>query len=83
MTAGDVKEREMLKRMAETMSLGEISAHLVEEAYKVFAVLKENPDQEVELKRRIRTFCSMGMRVTSEKRKRTAEANLEEKKRAG
>ena len=47
-TAEDVKEMEMLKKMAETMSLDDISAHLVEEACKVFAMMRENLEQEVE-----------------------------------
>ena len=82
-TAEDVKEMEILKKMGETMTLDDISAHLVEEAGKVFALLRENQDQEVEMKRKIGTFCSMGMRVTAEKRKRSMEASMEEKKRAG
>ena len=53
------------------------------EACKVFAMLRKNPDQEVELKRKIGTFCSMGMRVTAEKRKRSAETSMEERTRAG
>ena len=47
--AEDVKEMEILKKMAQTMILDDIFAHLVEEACKVFALMRENPEQEVEL----------------------------------
>ena len=60
-----------------------MSIHLMNEACKVYAMLRENPDKEVELKRKIGTFCSMGMRVTAEKRKRSAEISTEERTRAG
>ena len=49
----------MLKKMAETMSLEDISAHLLRKPARCFfSLMKENVEQEVELERKIGTFCS-------------------------
>ena len=74
---------EMLKKIAETMSLGDISAHLSRKPARFFFLDEEKPGARSGAKEEDWNLEFIGVQVTAEKRKRSAEATLEERKRAG